>query len=133
MPIPLFNSLSQADINKLNSLRQNYDYTDNTVDAASITVPLTGGPVSGQTDWLRLTINGHDGSEAAGWNVNQLWLNDGGTMTGIGSVASGAPRSTAALATVTAVIQDDGAGGLECIVTGVLGQTIEWHLYWHYE
>ena len=131
MPTPIL-TLTPAQIAKLNAMPQSYSSVGQTIDAATLTVALGTFP-AGETEWLRLTVDGHDGSDAAGWNVNQLWLNDAGTMTDIANPATGAPRSTAALATATLAIQDDGAGGLEAVITGVLGQTVEWHLYWHFE
>lgn len=131
MPTPIL-TLTPAQIAKLNAMPQAYSSVGQTIDAATLTVALGTFP-AGETEWLRLTVDGHDGSEAAGWNVNQLWLNDAGTMTDIANPAIGVPRSTAALATATLAIQDDGAGGLEAVITGVLGQTVEWHLYWHFE
>jgi hypothetical protein len=131
VPTPIL-TLTPAQIAKLNAMPQAYSSVGQTIDAAALTVALGTFP-AGETEWLRLTVDGHDGPDAAGWNVNQLWLNDAGTMTNIANPAIGVPRSTAALATATLVIQDDGAGGLEAVITGVLGQTVEWHLYWHFE
>lgn len=131
MPTPII-TLTPAQIAKLNALPQSYSANVTTVDAASQTVQL-GTFAVGETEWLRLTVDGHDTVEAAGWNINWLWLNDAGVMTSISNPATGAPRSTAALAGCTLVLQDNGAGGIEAVITGVLGQTIEWHLYWHFE
>lgn len=131
MPTPIL-TLTPAQIAKLNAMPQSYSAIVTTVDAASETVAL-GTFAVGETEWLRLTVAGHDGTEAAGWNINWLWLNDAGVMTSISNPATGVPRSTAALATATLVLQDDGAGGIEAVITGVLGQTVEWHLFWHFE
>jgi hypothetical protein len=131
VPTPIL-TLTPGQIAKLNALPQSYSFTGETIDAATLTVPL-GTFAVGETEWLRLTVDGHDGADAAGWNANQLWLNDAGVMTSINNPAVGAPRATAALSTATLVIQDDGAGELEAVITGVLGQTVEWHLYWHFE
>lgn len=131
MPTPIL-TLTPAQIAKLNAMPQAYSSVGQTIDAATLTVALGTFP-AGETEWLRLTVDGHDGSDAAGWNVNQLWLNDAGTMTGISNPAIGAPRSTVALATATLVVQDDGAGGLEAVIAGVLGHTVEWHIFWHFE
>lgn len=131
MPTPIL-TLTPAQIAKLNALPQSYSAVETTVDAASVTVQL-GTFAEGETEWLRLTVDGHDGSDAAGWNINWLWLNDAGTMKEISNPVTGVPRSTLALATCTLALQDNGAGGLEAVITGVLGQTIEWHLYWHFE
>lgn len=131
MPTPIL-TLTPAQIAKLNAMPQSYSSVGQTVNAATLTVALGTFP-AGETEWLRLTVDGHDGAEAAGWNINWLWLNDAGVMTSISNPATGAPRSTAALATATLALQDDGAGGIEAVITGVLGQTIEWHLFWHFE
>lgn len=131
MPTPII-TLTPAQIAKLNAMPQSYVADVTTINAASQTVQL-GTFATGETEWLRLTVDGHDGAEAAGWNINWLWLNDAGVMTSISNPATGAPRSTAALAGCTVVLQDNGAGGIEAVITGVLGQTIEWHLFWHFE
>lgn len=131
MPTPIL-TLTPAQIAKLNALPQSYSAVETTVDAASVTVQL-GTFAEGETEWLRLTVDGHDKSDAAGWNINWLWLNDAGTMTAISNPVTGVPRSTLALATCTLALQDNKAGGIEAVITGVLGQTIEWHLYWHFE
>ena len=131
MPTPIL-TLTPAQIAKLNAMPQEYLSVGQTIGAATLTVALGTFP-TGQTEWLRLTVDGHDGADAAGWNINQLWLNNAGTMTGISNPAIGSPRSTVALATATLVIQDDGAGGLEAVITGVIGHTVEWHIFWHFE